>query len=206
MCPGNLLEVDLQMVARNVLERPEIHFTLNVKSPTAQKKRTHLSRYFKVWSAAMGITHLLLQGDGMSFLPRTGAETMPAATQPHSPMTPRHQMKRSLSGSILACVSPSCFVCSTMGERPPKKPDPSRTLHPALPSGLGALPWLRSRPTFSRIPDWAVPPCMHVTASQLNKVVHVSCMQTPNQVIYMIAGLSLHSGVLGWPMVRKLSI
>ena len=111
---------------------------------------------------------LLLLGDGMSILLRTGAGTMPAATQPHSPMTPRIMQP---SGPVY--ISPSCFMPSMMGETPPTKSDPSRTLCPALPCGLGALPWLTSQSTFSKIPDWAVPLCMHVTASQLKKVVHV---------------------------------
>lgn len=82
---------------------------------------------------------LLLQCDGTSILlpPFHGCwnhACCHAAPQSHSP-----QMKTSLSGSIWACVSSSCFMHSTMGEIPLTKPDPSRTLRPALPSGLGAL-------------------------------------------------------------------
>ena len=97
VCPGNLLEEDLPMVAINVLERPEICFTLNLNSPTAQKKRTHqgASRYGfatlsrnhlnhchvvtrgsaggasgnPIWHMLLEWTSiLLLQGDGMSIL------------------------------------------------------------------------------------------------------------------------------------------
>ena len=128
-------------------------------------------------AATMGIDSCCnVMGRPFSSPPSMGAGTMPAAMQPHSPTALRWKRHcRGPSGPVYLHHA-SCIQRWVKYLSPSQiRPELCVQLYPVV-WVLCALPWLTSRLTYSKIPDWAVPPCMHVTASQLKKVVHVSCM------------------------------
>ena len=95
---------------------------------------------------------LLLQCDGTTILPPPPPNgcwnhaCCHTAPQPHD--LEASDEKVTVGVHLGLCVS-IMLVHSALGERPHTKPDPSRTLRPALLSGLRALPWLKSQSTFS---------------------------------------------------------